>query len=59
MIPDEPICLMSASFDNGFKYGDQFQACRMDMQYFENAINTHYRCTATKLKNIFDAQYPT
>lgn len=54
MIPDEPICLMTASTDGGFKYRDQFQACRFDLQSFENALDEHYRCTSRKLKSIFD-----
>lgn len=54
MLPDEPICLTSASFDGGFKYRDQFRACRIDMQSFENALNEHYRCTNRKLKWVFD-----
>jgi len=54
MIPDEPICLISADFDNGFKYRGQFQACRMDLQTFQSATQEHYRCAETELKGIFD-----
>lgn len=54
MVPDEPLCLGSAEYDNGFKYRDQFQACRMDIQAFQDAINEHYRCANSELRNIFD-----
>lgn len=50
----EPTCLGSANYDNGFKYRDQFQACRIDMQSFQNAMDEHYRCASSDLKGIFD-----
>ena len=54
MLPDEPICLMSARMDGGFEYRDQFRACRVDIQTFETALNKHYRCTSTELRGMFD-----
>ena len=54
MIPDEPICLMSAGIEGGFRYRDQFQACRFDLQSFANALDEHYRCTNQKLKTTLD-----
>jgi hypothetical protein len=54
MLPNEPVCLGSANYDNGFKYGSQFQACRTDMQSFRNAMNEHYRCASSELKGMFD-----
>lgn len=50
----EPLCLGSAEIDNGFKYRDQFQACRIDIQSFQNAMDTHYRCANSELKGLFD-----
>ena len=54
MIPSEPFCLFSADYDDGFKYSDQFQACRQSVSNFAIALDEYYRCSDTKLKAILD-----
>jgi len=54
MLPIEPMCLISANYDGGFKYSGQFQACKQSMSNFINALDEYYRCSDTKLKAIFD-----
>ncbi|HEY9201590.1 MAG TPA: hypothetical protein VIQ81_08345 [Gammaproteobacteria bacterium] len=54
MIPFEPICLSSADYYGGFKYGDQLSACRQSMSYYINALDEYYRCSDEKLKGIFN-----
>jgi hypothetical protein len=53
MIPWEPSCLGIAGYD-GFKYRDEFQACRLSMQAYQYALDEHYSCTKRKLTAIFD-----
>ncbi|MEQ9244383.1 MAG: hypothetical protein RLN99_00345 [Kiloniellaceae bacterium] len=54
MIPFEPFCLSSASIGEGFKYRDEFQACRESMSNFIRALDTHYDCTERNLQRVFD-----
>ncbi len=53
MLPDAPICLISASI-NGFRYQDEFQACRVSLQIFQEAMEVHYSSTNSELKKTFD-----
>lgn len=54
MIPSEPICLTLAGYGVGFKYRDQFAACRQSISYYISALDEFYRCSDEKLKDIFD-----
>ena len=52
-IPFEPMCVSSLGGD-GFKYRDEFQACRQGVTAYEDAINTFLRCKRDELKTAFD-----
>ncbi|WP_242343593.1 hypothetical protein [Anaeromyxobacter terrae] len=54
MMPMEPICHTSASFDGGFKYNDQFAACRIDMQSFAAALDQWCECVIEDLRTNFN-----
>lgn len=54
MIPLEPSCLSWADYDGGFKYKEQFSACRQSMAYYTSALDEYYRCSEDKLSEIFD-----
>ena len=54
MMPSEPMCIMSGDGVEEFKYRGQFPACRQSMLNFSNALEDHYQCANTELKNIFD-----
>ena len=51
--PRQPSCLNYAQAV-GFKYQDQFQACRKNMINFTTALDEYYDCADTKLRAIFD-----
>lgn len=53
-MPTEPICLTSASFEGGFKYGDQFQACRIDLQSFGYALDRWVECVGREWVDGFN-----
>ena len=48
-MPMAPICLSMTSYDGGFKYDDQFVACRGDVQSFGYALNRWYECVMDEL----------
>lgn len=54
MIPSEPICLISGGIDGGFKYNDQFVACRQSLMNYTAALDDFYICSEEKLTNIFN-----
>lgn len=54
MMPSAPSCLTFADFDGGFKYGDQFQACRQGLTNFLSALDAYYDCSEAELKQIFN-----
>lgn len=53
-IPFEPVCLTSASIDGGFKYSDQFEACRGDMQRFAFALDRWGDCVLEELRTNYN-----
>lgn len=54
LVPFEPICLTSGNVGVGYKYQGEFAACRQSMENYTAALDEYYRCSARKLKNIFD-----
>lgn len=53
-IPWEPTCLTTASYDGGFKYSDEFQACKQSMFNYTTALEEYYRCSETRLRSVLD-----
>lgn len=54
MIPFEPHCLFSGSAEGGFRYKDEFSACRQSLTNYTNTLDDFYRCSNDKLTNIFN-----
>lgn len=54
MMPTQPVCLTVAVYNSGFKYTEEFHACKESMLNFTNALDTYYQCSDMQLKTIFD-----
>lgn len=51
MEPMEPMCLSSAQYDGGFKWRDQFQACRQSVNNYVDALHSWEICSIEFVNN--------
>lgn len=54
MMPSEPSCLMSASYDGGFLHRDQFAACKQSVENYINALDIWYYCVMDDLRDRYN-----
>lgn len=54
IIPFEPHCISGSIEDEGFRWSDEFEACRDDVTEFGRVLDRFYRCKVRDLADAFD-----